>query len=727
MSENSELKMELDDLQSRSRSIEHEELEKLLAEARTLLKKSVQTEHEEDARKIFRFIRDRIESGSSSTATTSSTTESVTKDALLKRIQKERNRIDTGIMADVGLAINGLGDVLKQADYQDIQTRQEALKVLKLITEQGLNAREKVENYLRSEEFQGNTDVSDFLSQLGGSERKRETTSSNNNEAISNNSSSNIANSDSSIKEKLDSARRKYYAGEYYETIDILSDVLRVDKDNKEALDRLALSEDNIKRGVVPDTRVPFEARAAFGRGQSLERAKKYTEAKVAFNEALQEASKGGRELINWSPAVEALLRIEQEIIAQQTLEEADALMRQDKWRDAIEKYQIVLNLSPGDVKAQENIELLSKVQEQFETARIQLTAMTGSLAEMAQIVVDLKSSIQSLRPRMPQSKLLESMDSDIKAKARNLKSRMIERASNLMTQVTLTPAISERKRMLTEVTKILDQSLLIDSDDEVFETAQIASLELTKVTDAEKSLIEARRYINSNTEIDARMAKDKLRELREYNQDPIFRQIIAMLLRQYIDRAEEAIREKRFDQASFWISGAKEEPFKLLGRSDEVYRLEQDVELGRRQPLVRLGIYITMALLFIIITIGLSRPFWSPAINNTVTPIVTSTDDVPPTLTPTIEFVSTMTNTATPTQAPVYGAITEDIVARILPSTSSPYAFYLKTSDLVEVVEQSRDAGGVLWYKVRVASGDVKLEGWVQGYFINVAATPIP
>lgn len=726
-----DIKVQIDELRKRSQSANKDELEGLLNEARALLKKAFQTEHEEDARQIFRSIRETIDQ--SGVSESSSFAKNDAGSDLAKRIQRERARSETGSMEDLQLAINGLGDILKQTDPQNKPIRTDALSVLKMIADKGPVMSRKVEDLLKSEEFQQTGDITDLLIQLGRpqsspskSEREIPEPGAGKATSVANDSSSSGGNT----QDKLASARRKFYAGEYYDAIDILSEVLRVEPNNQEARDRITQAEDNIKRGFVPDTRVPFEARVAYGRATSLERAKKYEEAKEFYNKALEEGRKGGPELANWPSAIEALLRIEQEIIAQQTLDEADALMRQDKWREAMEKYEIVLKLSPGEMKAQKNLELLRKVQEQFEKARIQLTAMTGSLSEMAQMVIELKQSIQSLRPQMSDSKMLESIDADINAKARNLKNRMIDRANNLLTQVTLTPAISERKRMLTEATKLLDQSYIIVSDEESFELAQTASLDLAKVTEAERALVDARRYINSNTEQDSRMAKDKLREIREYNQDPNFRQLVAMLLRQYVSYAEDAIRDKRFELAIQWVSGAKEEPFKVLGRSDEIYRLEQDIETGKRRPWVLRALYAVGIILTLVFAFTLTKQVWQPVFEPTFTPTVTVTPtSIPSTSTPTLEPTATFTPepTLTPTPLPIYAAIKEDSVAHLLPSLTSPYAFYLKASELVEILESTRDATGALWYKVRFASGSSALEGWVQGVYVNASSTPIP
>ena len=205
--------------------------------------------------------------------------------------------------------------------------------------------------------------------------------------------------------------------------------------DDQEAKDRLAQIEDNIRRGIVPDSRVPFEARVAFGRAQSLERAGRFEEARESYRSALMEARQGGPLLQNWQPAVEAMLRIDNSIIARETRDEADALMQSDRWREAMEKYETVLKLLPDDSHAADRLHLLHKLQEQSDAARTRLKMMSGNLVETSQSVVAVMRTIRELRPKMPESQQLADLEAEIHAESQTLKDRLLERGQQLLSQ----------------------------------------------------------------------------------------------------------------------------------------------------------------------------------------------------------------------------------------------------------------------------------------------------
>lgn len=726
-------------LKQRGSALSGSQVEDLMNEARALLKESFQTEFEEEARETFRWLRTRREQGEVEQPAAVSAPEN---DAALfnQRLEKERNRIENGTLEDIESAIQGLTQLLLDMGFSGPEgLRNDTLSLLSSAANKSSQMNSKVSEALGSAEMQSIPGVLNLLERIKGSSGSMSQPppqpgkADNGAPRFTQNFSATPA---GDTNEMLASARRVFYAGDYFEAIDLLEEILRSDPGNREAQTRKAQAEDNIKRGVVPDNRVPFEARAAFGRAQSLERAGRFTEAKDYYNQALEEARRKNDPLLqNWQPAVEALLRIEQSIVAVETRQEADRLLSEDKWREAIEKYEIVLKLAPDDSSAQENIKLLRDVQEKYENARVQLNLMSGNLVEMGQAITDLISNLKSLRPKLSDSKRLNDMEMEIQAKGRNLKSRMLERAKNLINQAGISTSISERKRMVSEATKLLDHSLELAPDDaEIFDLQQAASTDLAHLTTAEGQLLEARKLLNANTDSERRQAKELLTALREYNQDPVYRQMVANLQRQFLDEAEIALRDRRLRDAESWITACKGEPFRIMGRSEEVWKLEQDYKNARRAPIVRYSLLGAGVLLLLVIFFTLGYPKIIAAIAPTITPTFTvmPTDTPAPTETPTPlptdTPVPTPTNTPEPTPTPVVvGAVKETVYARIQPVSNSAIAFTLQASDLVFIQDQQRDDLGRLWYQVLKESGDSQLKGWVQASYINTNATPVP
>ncbi len=267
---------------------------------------------------------------------------------------------------------------------------------------------------------------------------------------------SDIAKSDDKIQQLLARARHFYYAGEYQEAIELLSQVLLIDPNNREARDRLEQSEDSLRRGFVPDSRVPFEARVAFGRAQSLERAGRYEEARKGYQLALEEARKGGELLKNWQPAVESLARIENAIVAQETRKEADALMQQDMWPEAIRKYEAILKLIPEDSHARQYIELLSRVQEEVTPLEAALRDATirwypsSKVAEIASKLVELSQRFPylSYSPRLY---------------------KLLDEAEHLLTKLREYEHLLEASRRELETANYKDSIALLEQAKEIF------------------------------------------------------------------------------------------------------------------------------------------------------------------------------------------------------------------------------------------------------------------
>jgi hypothetical protein len=104
-----DLKSQLDILRQRGAAATHpEEYQSLLKEARVLLKATFQTPLEDDARKLFRELRQR------------SDTASVSPQAQVsQRIQHERIRLKSGVLGDMELAIGALYNLLRDLGNSD--------------------------------------------------------------------------------------------------------------------------------------------------------------------------------------------------------------------------------------------------------------------------------------------------------------------------------------------------------------------------------------------------------------------------------------------------------------------------------------------------------------------------------------------------------------------------------------------------------------------------------
>lgn len=66
------------------------------------------------------------------------------------------------------------------------------------------------------------------------------------------------------VDELISDLTQSYYAGDYQQTVDLANRILTHQPGNPTALEYRQKAEDNLIRGVVPDHRIPFDARVAY-------------------------------------------------------------------------------------------------------------------------------------------------------------------------------------------------------------------------------------------------------------------------------------------------------------------------------------------------------------------------------------------------------------------------------------------------------------------------------
>ncbi len=718
-----------------------EEIEILLDEARALLKSTFQTEFEDDARNLFRELRNRIEGTPTGLPPDTAGAPDSKETQLARQVQRERLRLESsGGLKDMELAVDGLYGVLRELGKGEGNAVLQADVLHALESAAALNAslRPKIKESLESPEVSKLSGVQTLLDQFQSLPQSLP-------QPISARGAPRAAQPDLDIAQRLSNARRLFYAGDYYEAIDALTEILQLDPENREARERLAQVEDNIRRGVVPDSRVPFEARAAFGRAQSLERAGRFEEAREAYTQSLGEARKGGALLQNWQPAVEALIRIDNAIIAGNVRQEADTLLQSDNWRGAIEKYEAVLKLLPDDGQARERLRLLRILQEQAEVVRAQLNQLTDDLAAASQRLIDLRRAIVGLRPEIPDSQRLNDLGAEVTASADTLKTRLVERAQQLVTQARYLSSIASSRRLMAEASRLLEQAReLAPGDNQAFDLAESVAAELTRLEQAERDLNEARRLINLNTISSRMQARDLLRALQEYNQEPVYLQLVSGLQSQYLEEAKVALNRKQLRPAAELLTEATQDIFNVLGASEAAWRLEQELQAARREPWLRRLGWGGGIVIGVFALAGLGRWLGIPpfvTLTPTATPLPTATMVLtatpPPSATASATFTSTPSATAspsstptpagTPTPLPRFGAVGANSTARLEPSSLAPWAFTLRAADPVQILDEAIDGQGKTWYKILYVRGGLQLTGWARAVDINLMPTLAP
>lgn len=441
-----------------------------------------------------------------------------------------------------------------------------------------------------------------------------------------------------------------YYAGDYARTVDLANRILDSDPNNAQASEYRQKAEDNLMRGVVPDHRIPFDARVAYNRANSLVRAGNYTEAERLYREAREIAERAG--IQTWKDVEQALLEIQDLALARELLADGDRLLAADDWSGALAKYDGSWRVVPNDPVTEERIQLVKKVQEQYDQATVRLGMITGTLTERAKGLVELLNVLAGIRQILPGSARLQQMVNDTQTRIQNVKIQLLEQGDNLLARVEAVTSLDEKFRQSEEARMLFDLAVELDSSD------SRATGGLRKAQQLSGELREGRQFmersaalIAQNFDNELSQARQMLSGLRHHAQDVRYQQLVSDLLSRHIERVETAIDRNDVEGALRWLSICKEDPFRILGRRAEILRLENEVRRLQQGRILR---RVALVGVFLAIVAGIAyfnRGAFGPILWPTSTPTstATATGTATATNTPTDTPTSTPTATATP------------------------------------------------------------------------------
>jgi tetratricopeptide (TPR) repeat protein len=456
------------------------------------------------------------------------------------------------------------------------------------------------------------------------------------------------------IEETISELTQAYYAGEYQEVIALANRVLSAQPGNATALEYRQKAEDNLIRGVVPDFRIPFDARVAYNRANSLVRAGNYDEAERLYREARDLAERSG--ILSWKDAEQALLDIQDLALARELLLEGDRLMTADNWSEAVRKYEGALRVVPNDPMAEERLEKARRIQGDIDQAAVQLTMLSGTLGDQVSQLQSIQNILTRVRQLLPNSLRLNQLASDAAGKLNALKAQLYDQASAAVTRANNAGSLDERIALTNEALGMLELAIRLDPGDaalsELLSTARLHASEMTR---ARQVIERASALIAQNFDNELTQARTMLAGLREYAGDNRYRAVVGELLTRYAERAQAAVEDGDSNEADMWLTAMQEEPFNILGRRAEVGRLENAVRGLRQSGRLRLGLIGGGALLAAALLLFFSRDLWVPIINPPPTATASATPTASATQTPSITptFTSTPTATVTPSNTP--------------------------------------------------------------------------
>ena len=449
----------------------------------------------------------------------------------------------------------------------------------------------------------------------------------------------------SDIDDIISELTQAYYAGDYQQVIEQANKVLSAQPGNATALEYRQKAEDNLIRGVVPDFRIPFDARVAYNRANSLVRAGNYDEAERLYREARDLAERSG--ILSWKDAEQALLDIQDLALARELLLEGDRLMTSDNWAEALRKYEGALRVLPNDPSAEERLEKARRIQNDVDQAAVQLTMLGGTLPDQVGQINNVLNILTRMRQLLPNSTRLNQLAQDANLKLGGLKAQIADQAQAAVVRANNAASLDERIALTNEALQMLELGVRLDPGDaalaDALSRARVGGSEMAR---ARQVIERAAALIAQNFDNELMQARTMLTGLRDYAQDNRYRAVVGELLTRYAERAQTAIEDGDSAEAEMWLSALHEEPFNILGRRAETGRLEAAVKSMRRGGQLRLALIGGAGIILLGLLLLFTRDLWVPIIN----PPPTATPSITPTATPTFTPSITPTYTSTPT-----------------------------------------------------------------------------
>jgi len=441
-----------------------------------------------------------------------------------------------------------------------------------------------------------------------------------------------------------------YYAGNYQKAIDLANRLLTLDPNNTAAIEYRQKSEDNLIRGVVPDHRIPFDARVAYNRANSLVRAGNYDEAAKLYREAREIAERDG--ILSWKDVEQALLEIQDLALARELLNEGDRLMAADNWNEAMRKYQGALGVVPNDPQAEERIEMIKKVQEDTDSISVELSMLGGPVEEQVSQLLAIRTKLARIRQLLPTSQRLIDIQNEVDGKLNGARNQLHDQATSSLNRVSNAAILEDKLALTNEALRLLEAAVELNPSDTLASEVLMEGRAMAADMERDKQTIErAASLVAQNMDSELTQALTMLSDLSEHSQDERYRSVINDLFSRYLERAENAVEQNDMGEAKQWLSALHDEPFRFLGRRTEIFRLESIIRSQRNRARA-IGGGIIIVIFFILGGAALAtRPQWEAALFPTQSP--TPLDSPTPSNTPTPTMSLTPSDTPQPSNTP--------------------------------------------------------------------------
>jgi hypothetical protein len=248
----------------------------------------------------------------------------------------------------------------------------------------------------------------------------------------------------------------------------------------------------------------------------------------------------------------------------------------------------------------------------------------------------------------LPSSQRLAQLQRDTDTRLTGVKVQLSDQARTILDRAKGATSLDDRLKLTDQAIRLMEFAVSLDPGDtttqDILLEARAASSEMTR----SRQIIErAASLVTQNFDSELAQARAMLAGLPNASQDERYRLVVNDLMTRYMERAEQSLEDGDATEAQAWLNAMRDEPFRLLGRRTEIYRLESMLRRRRQQFRILAGVAVFSVLICISAVLLATRNTWQPVLFPTATPTPTAT------LTPTITLTPSNTPTATITPTP--------------------------------------------------------------------------
>jgi hypothetical protein len=297
---------------------------------------------------------------------------------------------------------------------------------------------------------------------------------------------------------------------------------------------------------------------------------------------------------------------------------------------------------------------MVRRVQQDADQVAVKLNMLGGTLEDQVTQLQTTRTSLARIRQLLPTSQRLMQTQKEVDAKLNGVKTQLNDQARAALNRVQNATSLEDRLILTNEALRLMDFAIQLDpSDTSTSELMMEARATAGDMARAKQIIERSASLIAQNFDSELTQARTMLAGLSNYAQDERYRMVVNELLSRYMERAEMAVMEGDINTAQSWLDAMRDEPFRILGRRTEIFRLENAIRAQRNRSRLIVGGIIIIILVVLAILAFATRPQWEAALFPTATPTTTATATPTETFTPSPTLTPSDTPTITPTFTP--------------------------------------------------------------------------